>query len=71
MKVLVIVGSPRTNGYTYKTIKLIEQRLIEKNTIEIKQKWKFPLLLYLDYHFLKLPQSVFSTVSADGECFIT
>jgi multimeric flavodoxin WrbA len=34
---LAIIGSPRTNGNTYKTIKLIEQRLIEKdNTVEFE-----------------------------------
>lgn len=31
MNILAIIGSPRTNGNTYKTVKLIEQRLIEKN----------------------------------------
>ena len=34
MKVLAIVGSPRTNGNTYKVINQIEQRLAEKkNTV--------------------------------------
>lgn len=37
MKVLAIIGSPRTNGNTYKTIKLVEERLVEKNnTIEFE-----------------------------------
>lgn len=31
MNVLAIIGSPRINGNTYKTVKLIEQRLVEKN----------------------------------------
>lgn len=30
MNILVIIGSPRTNGNTYKTIKIIEQRFKEK-----------------------------------------
>ena len=37
MKVLAIVGSPRTNGNTYKVINQIEQRLAEKkNTVEFE-----------------------------------
>lgn len=37
MKVLAIIGSPRVNGNTYKTIKIIEQKLVEKdNTIEFE-----------------------------------
>lgn len=31
MNVLAIIGSPRINGNTYKTVKLIEQRLVENN----------------------------------------
>jgi multimeric flavodoxin WrbA len=37
MKVLAIVGSPRTNGNTYKTIKKIEQRFVDKDkTVEFE-----------------------------------
>ncbi|WP_297421855.1 flavodoxin family protein [Clostridium sp.] len=35
MNILAIIGSPRVNGNTYKTVRLIEQRLAEKNN-EIK-----------------------------------
>lgn len=31
MNILAIIGSPRINGNTYKTVKLIEQRLVERN----------------------------------------
>ena len=37
MKILAIVGSPRTNGNTYKAIKQIEQRFLEiDNTVEFE-----------------------------------
>jgi multimeric flavodoxin WrbA len=37
MKIVAIVGSPRTNGNTYKIIKQIEQRLVEKDrTVEFE-----------------------------------
>jgi len=35
MNILAIIGSPRVNGNTYKTVRLIEQRLAEKDN-EIK-----------------------------------
>jgi len=41
MKILAIVGSPRTNGNTYKIIKKIEQRFSEKkNTVEFEFEYR-------------------------------
>ncbi len=31
MKILTVIGSPRTNGNTYKTVRIIEKELVEKN----------------------------------------